>query len=682
MSNHCRIAIFLAVLAFLPPLLAAEKPPVFTVVEDGAPAAVIVADVPEKANEAVREGVGRACEMMRFAVERATGAKLEIIPATGAIPEGKRAILIGGGRRAKAAAVEMRPLPVEGYGVIVQPERCVLYGDLAAFETEDPRPKYPEYPAPWAATPFFAVAEIVQSRWHGRWLWPGPDGFAIPAQKNLSLAVGDETFRPKLRIRWFSGPRVAPDGTGIRDKKRYIVAPDQTEAWDHSMRELADWYYFHRFGSRLLRGSQHSFHHWWEKYHAAEPDLFAQPPPGFQQPWSRPDRVKLRDGNPKVWERILEEWRAAGRPAQWGIGPNDGNGFCTAPESMALDEPPNQDPETVWRGDGNLSARYSRLWSRILEQVREENPQAEWTTLIYGCYNSPPAQGVDLHNLLGAFVHGWTPAARTSWSAWRNAGARLYLRPNWFHIGSAAPYIQPHAMGSFIRWTIENGSLGFYFDGLEGQWANQGLTYYLIARLGEDPKLTVDAITDEYTSAFGAAKPLIAEYLRYWEDHATALAYPIPVGGSLSVSSESRYEQLVREKGIPKHPLGGSHHALPYFYGADVVEPAQALLQRAAEAVGDDRPEVRRRVRFLQLGLEHLILTRDAVALAFKVRDNPSAENREAFLQKRKELRAFRKKVTPLNVVSEVISNNEERRRNSPATGARILPERLEDGGI
>ncbi|HWL53669.1 MAG TPA: DUF4838 domain-containing protein [Chthoniobacteraceae bacterium] len=658
---------------------APEEAAEFVFVHEGTPAAVIVEDIPEGANAAIAEGIRRACGLMQFAVERATGVKPEIISAADAAAADLKPVLIGGGERTRATGLAMPPLPVEGYRIVVTPERCMLYGDFSGFEEKSTYVRTHSWTAP---TPYYAVAEVIQSRWGGRWLWPGPNGFDLPARKRLALAAGDETFQPRAQIRWFSGPRLIGEGAVSRNRKGYGVAPDQEKGWHRYVQELADWYYFHRFGTRLQRSTMHSFGDWWEKYHADHPDFFAQPPPGFRQPWPGPTKVKLRLGNPAVVQTILAEWRAAGRPGQWGIGPNDGAGFCAAPETMAMDEPPNQDPAAVWNGEADLSARYSRFWEKLLHAFRKENREVQLTTLIYSRYRNAPAKGVDLTGLLGAFTHAWTPQARESWKAWSDAGARLFLRPNWFHLGAGAPYLQTHAVADFIRWSTENGSLGFYFDSSPGHWANQGYLYYVVARLGENPALSDAEIMDEYTSAFGSAKPLIAQYLGYWEAHSIRLAYPVSAGGPVSISDDSPYEALVKTKGIPKNPLLGSHHVLPDFYRPEVIEPASQLLERAAEAVKDEGREIRDRVRFLQLGLEHLVLNRDAVALGFRYQEAASAKNRAAYQEKVRELRAFRARVSPLNVVSETLSNRTDTSRNSPAAGKGIALEKPEEEGI
>src|SRR5690606_6491202 len=129
-------------------------------------------------------------------------------------------------------------------------------------------------------------------------------------------------------------------------------------------------------------------------------------------------------------------------------------------------------------------------------------------------------------------VDSYTDEARDNWNKWYEAGAKLQLRPNWWHTGAAAPHLPLHKAGEFFRFTRDHAMIGFDFDSIMGHWGTQGANYYLIARLAARPDLSVDEVLAEYASAFGAAAPAILDYLRYWEAFTDRAAYNVSAGGS------------------------------------------------------------------------------------------------------------------------------------------------------
>ncbi|HWL53361.1 MAG TPA: DUF4838 domain-containing protein [Chthoniobacteraceae bacterium] len=646
-----------------------------TLVENGQPRAALVADIPADATAPQAADIRKACGLMQMAVERATGVHLKLLTpeeAKAATPE-TALVLVGGGALGRATGIELRPLPTEGYRVVTQPDRCVVYGN-----SEEIAPVLNRYFEDSVPTCTFAAAEIVESAWKGHWLWPGPNGFFIPKTETVSLPVGDKEYRPRTASRFFSLPTrrtMGKDGK-VDPKSVRIMIPEA------EMKAALDWLRFHRFGRRHSDGRVHAFQDWWFKYHASHPDYFAQSPEGVRQPFPKEVGVKLRLGNPAVADRIMEEWREAGRPELYSISPNDGTGFDISPETLAMDEPAGQPVEAIWKGTANLSARYARFWEGLLQRMHKEKPDTRLRTLIYSAYRNPPPAGVKLNGLLGTFIHSWTEPAKESWAAWRTAGASLILRPNWGHLGAGAPYIHPHGIGEFIRWSAQNGCEGYSFDNLPGYWATQGINYYVMARLTQYPELTMDEVIGEYTVAFGKAKPLIREYLDYWEAYSKKCAYPVSAGGPFSIDPNGLYEQAVREKGLPTNALGGSHRALAYLYPDEIIAPARAILEKAANAVKEDDAEFRDRVRFLQLGLEHLVLNRDAVILGFAAGAHPTPEQRAAFRAKARELEAFRAKVTPLHVVWGEAAHYLEVKRASPAGRPDLAETPLNEDGL
>jgi hypothetical protein len=109
-------------------------------------------------------------------------------------------------------------------------------------------------------------------------------------------------------------------------------------------------------------------------------------------------------------------------------------------------------------------------------------------------------------------------------------------------------------------------------------WANQGINFYVAARLLADPKTDVDALlTEYYTRFYGAAA---APMRRYWERFETAMADSAAVG-------DGGYAWI----SMFRRPLLEAT-------GADLAE-AERL------AIGDSRRVVRDRVAFARLGFDY-----------------------------------------------------------------------------
>ena len=206
--------------------------------------------------------------------------------------------------------------------------------------------------------------------------------------------------------------------------------------------------------------------------------------------------------------------------------------------------------------------------------------------------------------------------AYDTWAAWHEAGAKLLLRPNWWHMGAVAPHLPLHVAGSFFKYAQENSMIGFDFDQLLGYWAAQGPYYYLIARLSVRPEMTVDEVIDEYCKGFGPASSVIREYIDFWEDFTMKAAYPIPAGGAVSQDKNGLYEVTAREHNINIHPLAGSWFLLPWLYTEEVLEPAYTILARAKTVSGNDTI-VNERIQFLYDGLVHLEKTRDFIRMDY-----------------------------------------------------------------
>lgn len=573
-----------------------------------------------------------AAEELQWHIERASGVRLPILSAgrvAEAAPDIVR-LIVGGGSIAEQMGIRVSEMPPEQY-------RIKTVGSAIVFAGADKSSRKKGKPLDVGGSPatLYAVCHLLDRHLGVRWLWPGEVGTYVPKQATVVIPPLDVTAQPDLLERSF-----------LNALKLYRgQAGVSAEVCDRMLDETAHWSAHHQLGGRSELKFGHAFTSWWEKYREVHPDYFAVPPPGAK-PVS-PKATKLCTSKPAVVERIISEWKAAGMPDSWNVSPNDGLGFCSCERCRALDEGGPYTAEQAWNGEANLTGRHVVFYNTLLRQMRTANPGVTLCSLAYSSYRNPPTTLKLEKGLALDFVHSYT--ARDQWRGWSTAGAGLALRPNWLHSGAIAPYLPLRSVGDFMRFARSNDMLQFRFDSLHGYWATQGPNYYLIARLGSRPDLTVDDVIAEYASAFGNAAPAIRRWLDYWEQYSRRCAISVAAGGEVSVDSTGLYEATCRQLGYPTHPLLGSWRALEPLYNDAVLAEAEVILDEAQRLSREDK-EVCSRILFLRDGLRHLRLTRDVIALAYQ-QPKPDSLQHQELNRLRAKLNELRIELSPRHVV-------------------------------
>lgn len=625
----------------------------FHLVKDGVARSVIVVapDAPE--------GVHQAAEELRWHVQRATTVNLPILtPAEAATLDASTAlVLVGPSTLTESLGVAGDDLPIEAYRIKTVGRHLVFLGhDYAQPVTS--RSALDTSPAT-----MWAVDDFLDRQLGVRWLWPGELGTYVPERDTIAMPVLDVTRRPELltrHLRVYLYRRNTPGLPQLLSDEQYL------QLWH----EANQWKSRHQMGTRSPYTFGHAFGHWWEKYHAEHSDYFATPPKGYEQPYPNANRVKLCVSNEAIDDAIIAEWQAAGAPDNWNVSPNDGSGFCTCDRCRALDVPKDQDPIDIWRARGKLTVRYVTFWNRLIRKMRAINPDVTISSYAYSAYRDAPPPSLPLEpGIVLQVVDSYT--APDNWSKWYAAGAKLMLRPNWWHTGAGAPHLPLHAMGEYFDFARSHAMIGFDFDSITGHWATQGPNYYLIARMGARPDLSVDDILAEYASAFEEAAPAIADYLRYWENFTQWAAYSIPAGGNAVQNPQGPYETLVRKHKLSSSSLVGSWQVMPDLYTDEVIDDAAAILDRALALLPTDRDQARARVRFLQDGLRHLRLTRDVLTLGYG-RNRPESATAKDFAHLAQQLQDLRRELTPSHAVWGEFVNQTEARRGIPTAPGRI----------
>ncbi len=596
-------------------------------VQDNQPRSVIV--LPANAASAVRQAI----EELQYHLNRAGRVTLPVVDEAkaGELPADIVRIVFG-----------KDSLPLETFRVEANGNTLVFTGDGGKSNALQ-----------------WAVDYYLDSQLGVRWLWPGDVGTHVPVRSSIPLPQINYQGRPVLeqrRLRNGLAVRSFEGSPTLLTKKQHQDLATQSEQW---LRRF-------QMGSRSQYKFGHAFMDWWEKYGQTHPEYFAVPPPGsdFKQPGPVPDRIKLNIGNEAIDDAIINEWKAAGTPANWNVCPNDGVGFDTSDASRALDDPPGQDPNLIWgTAQANLTARYVKFWNRLIGKMRQTNPEVTLSSYAYSAYRNPPQNGLKLQPgiVLGLVPSYW---AQDHWKQWQEAGARLFLRPNWWHAGGTAPLLPLHEQGEFFRFAQNHDMVGFDFDMLQGHWATQGAMYYVIARLNARPELSVEAVIEEYCSAFGTAGSAVKQYLDYWETFTQTAAYPAPAGGGVEPPVPGLVSELVKEHNLHASPLVHGWQVVPYLYTDEVLNRGYAILDEATrQAVAED-DFVQQRIGFLRAGLDHLKLTRDVLHLGTMKQRNQQQQKQYGELSG--QLQQLRRELSLNHVVWGEVAYATEKRRHAP----------------
>jgi hypothetical protein len=197
----------------------------------------------------------------------------------------------------------------------------------------------------------------------------------------------------------------------------------------------------------------------------------------------------------------------------------------------------------------------------------------------------------------------------TEMLGWMAKGCpQMYLRPNWMLSAHAGPCWPTQRLGEhFKRLTASGNVKGFDSDSSCGSYSAFGLYYYLVCRLIADPTLSVNAILDEYCSAFGSAAGRVRDYFEFWE----RFLYNQADSGNTEIIGWASC--------VPAY--GSTYSDYAFDSALQILESANALL-------GSGEVTARARLDFLKVACLHGRLTAQAIVLvnpAVTIGNNPRA---------------------------------------------------------
>lgn len=437
-----------------------------------------------------------------------------------------------------------------------------------------------------------AVYSFLQDQLGVRWLWPGEED--LEPRKRWALAPLERRYHPQIRAR--SGMFVK---LSLGDNKEGV-----DELWARFQRVQLD--------SMDLSGG-HGFGHWWETYGQDHPEYFAAAPDGSRKPLApNPRNTKLCASSPAVWQQWLAETsdRLRGDPLLRviNVSPNDGytSGHCTCADCLAWDHPDGEKMEWTFGGGVKFQGvsqtdRDVRFANTLARLLKERFPDRELFVQLhaYGFARNPPLGVVPDDNVIISSVanfHMRSPEERSlpmrQHAGWARVAKRLMWRPN---LGSPAglswgmPDVAMTQAGEDFRFVADTHCLGLFFDMFWFHWATQGPHYYALAQLAWNPRADVAAVMDDYYQrGFG---PAAAEVKAYWQ-----------------LLERTRMEFVAAE------PSRHRAFDLPKKYTPELFDKAQAHLDAAAAKVREADEKYRRRLHFLQCGLDYARLVADTRA--------------------------------------------------------------------
>ena len=357
----------------------------------------------------------------------------------------------------------------------------------------------------------------------------------------------------------------------------------------------------------------HGFSDWWEKYGATHPDYFAAAPDGSRTAVKeRATNTKLCASNPKVWQQWLEDVSLKIRSdpllSVINVSPNDGytSGHCTCANCLAWDHPDGEKMEWVFSGkvkfqgvsQTNRDVRFANTLARLLK-VRFPDRDLFVLLNAYGLARNPPIGIAPDDNVIISSVanfHMRSPKERVlpmqQHAGWAATAKHLMWRPN---LGSPAglswgmPDVAMTQAGEDFRFVAEHHAIGLYFDMFWLHWANQGPHYYALAHLAWNPQVDVAAVMDDYYErGFG---PAAADVKAYWQ-----------------------LLERTRMEFVAKEPSRFRAYDLPKKYTPELFAQAQAHLDTAAKKLAAGDEKYRRRLNFVQYGLDYAKLLVDTRA--------------------------------------------------------------------
>ena len=491
-----------------------------------------------------------------------------------------------------------------------------------------------------------AVYSFMREALGYRMLWPGDSGEVYKKTATVSVEPFELTDAPMIRQRSVRNSlvRKAVEWKGPDEKIYKLSCPaivvEKNDLCGFDPREVAAlrkgaggaWWHAHRLGGGVNSVGGGSFYNWQKRFGKTHPEYMALQFDGTRH--QKTNHIRICKANPAVVKQAAEDARAILNNAKnrnvesYNLSPSDGGYdiFCMCPLCRAWD--PTDAPlgtgrvflgrnRPVFRTPGKTD-RVFRFTCEVARELKKTHPKVKVKYLAYAGYLAPPKYYRDVpDNIMVTYVGMQylndiaQERDRSWWDFWAGVSSELILRPNFLGTGAGLPLVYVHEMGKDLRYCAETGMIGGDFDSLGHNWATLGLNYYVLAEMLWDPSLSVDAIIDEYCSAFGPAAGEMKAYFALCEKLTKAMA-------KRSAENIRAKEDLTNDQ-----PNEGFFSTFCKIYSDEQMKALGDLLEKAKEKTAPDSPE-RKRVEFIEAGYRFTKNRRD-----FHIRYHATKNKRE-----------------------------------------------------
>jgi len=371
------------------------------------------------------------------------------------------------------------------------------------------------------------------------------DGYAIQSSGQRITILGGsprgtlygvyDFIERVLGVRWFMPTDLGED---IVNKKTILV-PELSMVKNPAFPSVSgftwagspgaeDW----ELRSRVRIGKAVSFGHNWYNIYPYSKEAFEKNPEMFAMVGTkRGHSTQLCTGNPEVVKVTVEAARRYFKDHPdsplFSISPNDGNGWCECDKCRKIDA-------LYGITDGSLADRFVHYANEVLVELEKTNPGKRVGIYAYAEHTVPPRKARPRPEYETALTHQpWAfchvhaiddPSCEANrdflaylkgWSALtRHVGIYEYYG----HFFAFTPWPIVHSFRRDIPLFKKLGVERFISE-TQQNWANQGINFYVAAKLVEDPGRDVDALLGEYFSRFyGKARDPMRRYFDLFED--------------------------------------------------------------------------------------------------------------------------------------------------------------------
>lgn len=351
-----------------------------------------------------------------------------------------------------------------------------------------------------------------------------PSSFALVVDKNsISIrGLSDEgtlfgvyELLEQLGVRWYIPGdlgRVIPKLATVRLEEQQTVQVPSFELrllqpWQDAS---SGWIKRVRLGGEVRSTGSHGIPPFSSRDFASNPEWFAE---------VNGERVarQLCLSNPEVLSRTVNHIRSQYAPTEekiyYGMGPNDGSGFCECENCKALDQ-------GVWDpfyGRESMTDRYIWFFNQVLAELEEDYPNFHIVWYVYALTMMPPKtqpnprivhvfapitldriKGLNNPMSLDRHVLKWLIE---EWS--KKEPNEMYYRGYYNNLACMSlPFSQVDRIRHEIPYLYEKGFKAMRVEVIRQAWASNTISLYLAARLMWDVNTDVDAVLDEFYEKF------------------------------------------------------------------------------------------------------------------------------------------------------------------------------------